>query len=192
MGAPLAVLGTAISYKSSMDQARAMEYQAQAARQQAEYNATIQRQNAAQDQQVANYQAKGQERKKTDNLIALERSLEAMDRKGSYEISKLRNSGAYQGADFDFVLESSMDDIFSQEVDQMIKSTTLGAQYDAQSEELRRQGLFAYNAGLRSAELTIHAGNNKANDLENSASTTRLNALGNAAYGFSEASQMED
>lgn len=175
-----------------MDQAKAMEYQAQAARQQAEYNATLKRQQAQQEQEVANYKSKLQERKKTENLVALERNLQAIDRKGSYELSKLKNSGAYQGADFDFVLESSIQDLFSQEVDTMVKATTLGSQYDAQAEEFQRQGLYAYNAGMKAAELTMYAGNNKANDLENAASNTRLSALGNAALGFAEASQMED
>ena len=191
MGAPLAIFGTALSFKASMDQAKAMEYQAQAARQQAEYNATLQRQKAQQDQEVANYQTKIQERKKTNSLIALERSLEQMERASAYELSKLRNSGAYKGANFEFVLESSMQDIFSQEVDKLVETSMLGAQYDAQAEELRRQGLYAYNAGMKAAELTIYAGNNKATDLENAASTTRMNALGSAALGFAEASQME-
>jgi hypothetical protein len=187
MGSPLALIGTAFSFKASMDQARAMEYQAEAARQQAEYNANLKRDQARQEQEVANYRAKLEERKKTDGLIALERSLEAMDRKGSYTLSKLRNTGAYQGADFEFVLESSMDDLFSQEVDQVIKSSTLGAQYDAQADELQRQGQYAYNSGMKAAELTIHAGNNKANDLENAAANTRLSALGSASMGLYEA-----
>jgi hypothetical protein len=187
MGSPLAILATGISFKSSMDQARAMEYQAETARQQARYNSTLKKSQARQEQEVANYKAKLQERKKTDNLIALERSLEKMENKGSYELSKLRNSGAYQGADFEYVLESSMDELFTQEVDTVIESSKLGSQYDAQAEEFQRQGLYAYNAGMKDAELTIYAGNNKANDLENAASNTRLSALGSAAMGIYEA-----
>jgi len=192
MGVALAIAGSVIGYKAQRDQAKAMEYQAQAARQQAEYNAVIQRQNAVQDQEVANFQAKGQERKKLEGLIALERVLESTERKGLYEIGKLKNQGGYLGADFDFVLESSMQDLFSQETDALIKSSTAGAQFDAQAEEFRRQGVAAYMAGQTKADLTIMAGNNRANDLENAAATTRTNALGNLAMGLTEASQMED
>lgn len=187
MGAPLAFIGTALNFKASMDQARALEYQAEITRQTAEYNAALTRSQAQQDQEVANYKAKLQERKKTDNLIALERSLENMENKGTYELSKLRNSGAYRGADFEFVLESSIDELFTQEVDAIIESSKLGSQYDAQAEEFQRQGLYAYNAGMKEAELTIFAGNNKANDLENAASNTRINALGTAAMGIYDA-----
>ena len=108
-----------------------------------------------------------------------------------YEIGKLQNKGACMGADFDFVLESGMQDLFAQETDALIKASDAGAQYDAQSEEFMRQGLAAYQNGITKSKLTVMAGNNKATDLENAASTTRTNALGNLAMGLSEASQMD-
>ena len=188
--AALMAVGTAISYKGARDQAKAMEYQAQAVRQQAEYNATIQRQAGQQEQEVAQFRAASQARKKTDALLALERTLEATSRKGLYEIGKLQNKGAYMGADFDFVLESGMQDLFAQETDALIKASTAGAQFDAQSEEFMRQGVAAYQNGITKSNLTIMAGNNKATDLENAAATTRTNALGSAFSGFAQAGEM--
>ena len=139
MGAPLAIFGTALSFKASMDQAKAMEYQAQATRQTAEYNATIQKQNAQQEEAVLNYKKGVEERKKRDTLRELSRALEKIDNKGAYETSKLRNKGAYQGADFDFVLESSMQDIFAQQTDAIFKGTKLQSQYESQASEYVRQ-----------------------------------------------------
>lgn len=191
MGQALAVIGAFTGYKAQRDQAKAMEYQAQASRQAANYNATIQQRNAVQEQEVANFQAKGQERKKLEGLIALERSLTLSDKKSMFTIGALRNKGAYLGADFDFVLESSMQDMFAQETEELVKASTLGAQYSAQADEFRRQGLAAYSSGMTKADMTIMAGNNRANDLENSAATTRTNALGNLAMGLAEASEMD-
>jgi hypothetical protein len=192
MGVALAVVGAVTSYQAQRDQAKAMEYQAQAARQQAEYNATVQQQNALSEEQVANFRALGEERKKTDALIALERTLETSKRKDLYSLGKLKNQGAYMGADFDFVLESGMQDMFSQEVETYVEASRAGAQYTAQADEFRRQGAAALSAGFTKADMTIMAGNNRANDLENAASTTRTNALGNLASGLAEASQMEN
>ena len=64
MGAPLAIIGSILSFKGARDQAKAMEYQAQAVRQQAEYNATIQRQAGQQEQEVSSFRSASQERKR--------------------------------------------------------------------------------------------------------------------------------
>ncbi len=167
-----------VSYVGAQRQAKAQEYQADAARAQAEVNSKIAYQKRQAEQQDAEYKAGVAEYNKSQTVAEFGRKeLEFQNEVEEAQASFVNNAFSTQG---------SFEDLFNaQEGSFNLASAKLSAGYSEKGYEFGEQAGLARSSGRRSLSLgayeaanVLTAGENRAINFENQAGATRIASIG--------------
>ena len=178
------VASAGVSYVGAQRQAKALEYQADAARAQAEVNSKIAYQRRQAEQQDADYKAGVAEYNKSQTVAEFGRKeLEFQNEVEEAQASFINNAFSTQG---------SFEDLFNaQEGSFNLASAKLSAGYSEKGYEFGEQAGLARASGRRSLSLgayeaanVLTAGENRAISFENQAGAAELSSIGSLIGGL--------
>lgn len=173
-----------VSYVGAQRQAKALEYQADAARAQAEVNSKIAYQRRQAEQQDADYKAGVAEYNKSQTVAEFGRQeLQFQNEVEEAQASFINNAFSTQG---------SFEDLFNaQEGSFNLASAKLSAGYSEKGYEFGEQASLARASGRRSLSLgayeaanVLTAGENRAISLQNQAGAASLSGIGSLIGGL--------
>lgn len=181
------IASAGVSYVGAQRQAKAQEYQADAARAQAEVNSKIAYQRRQAEQQDADYKAGVAEYNKSQTVAQFGREeLQFQNEVEEAQASFINNAFSTQG---------SFEDLFNaQEGSFNLASAKLSAGYSEKGYQFGEEAALASSSGKRSLSLgayeaanVLTAGENRATSLENQAGATSLGGIGSLLGGFGSA-----
>ena len=179
-----------VSYVGAQRQAKALEYQADAARDQAEVNSKIAYQRRQAEQQDAEYKAGVAEYNKSQTVAEFGRKeLEFNNEAEAIQATFINNAFSTQG---------SFEDIFNaQEGSFNLTSAKLssgfsekGYQFGQESDLSRAGGRRSLTLGAYEAANVLTAGENRATSFENQAGASRMSGIGSLIGGLGSAAGM--
>lgn len=184
------VASAGVSYIGSQRQAQAQEYQADAARAQAEVNSKIAYQKRQAEQQDASYQAGVAEYNKTATIAEFGREELAFNNETEEAQASFINNA--------FSTQGSFEDVFNaQETSFNLSAAKLSSGFSEKSYQYGEQADLARAGGKRSLSLgryeaanVLTAGENRATSFENQASATRTAGIGSLVGGLGSAAGM--
>lgn len=184
-----AVASAGVSYVGAQRSAKAQEYQADAARAQAEVNSKIAYQRRQAEQQDASYQAGVAEYNKTAAVAEFGRE----ELKFNNEVEEVQASFINNA----FSTQGSFEDIFkAQESSFNLSAAQMSSGFSEKSYQYGEQADLARASGTRSISLggyeaanVLTAGENRAISFENQASATRTAGIGTLIGGLGSAAE---
>ena len=179
-----------VSYVGAQRQAKAQEYQADAARDQAEVNSKIAYQKRQAEQQDAEYQAGVAEYNKSQTVAEFgQKELAFNNEIEEAQASYINNAFSTQG---------SFEDLFNaQEGSYNLSVAKLSAGYSEKGYQFGEQADLSRAGGRRSLTLggyeaanVLTAGENRATSFENQAGASRMSGIGSLIGGLGSAAGM--
>ena len=179
-----------VSYVGAQRQAKAQEYQADAARDQAEVNSKIAYQKRQAEQQDAEYQAGVAEYNKSQTVAEFgQKELAFNNEIEEAQASYINNAFSTQG---------SFEDLFNaQEGSYNLSLAKLSAGYSEKGYQFGEQADLSRAGGRRSLTLggyeaanVLTAGENRATSFENQAGASRMSGIGSLIGGLGSAAGM--
>jgi len=193
MGAPALIISAiasaasgVVSYVGAQRQAKAMEYNAEAVQNQAEYNAQIERNNALAQSQQADFDKSVVIANKNRAIQEAETERQILQKKAKTELAAVDVKFGYGGT-FNSYMDSLEDDAFEQELalSAGLADTTMSAYMQA-NEQTRMSKLY-HQRGETAARNTLFSGQNQANNLRNQAGNTRTAGFASMIGSFAQA-----
>ncbi len=191
MATALTLIGTAISVKGMMDQARAAEDAAKAAEAQAKYNAQVAVNNMVGKQNDLAFQQSAAALQKEVGMQKAGAARKALRMKLTGELGKVRSRPTFGG---------SYTDIFKAaqyEADTKLAEFDFDASqktYEGfkQYQDFGRQMGLAYSLGMADRDITVASGANKAYQFRVQGHQSKLGAFATGFSGLGEAASMSD
>jgi len=183
------VLSGGAQYIGAQRQARAMEYNAQAVQNQAEYNAAVTRNNALAEQQTVDFQNSVEVANRNRLLQKSEQDLEIIRKQAKSELAQTEYRFGYGGTFNDYI-DSLADDAYQKEqsyISELADETTSAY---LRMGELDRQSVLINQQGEIQARNILLGGQNQANNLRNQAGNVRVAGFANMMGSFAQAGSM--
>jgi hypothetical protein len=176
----------AVQYIGASRQAKAMEYNAQAVQNQADYNAAVARNNALAEQQTVDFQNTVEVANRNRLLQKSEQDLEIIRKQAKSELAQTEYRFGYGGTFNDYI-DSLADDAFQKEqsyISELADETTSAY---LRMGELDRQSVLINQQGEVQARNILLGGQNQANNLRNQAANTRVAGFADMLGSFAQA-----
>lgn len=176
----------AVQYVGAQRQAKAMEYNAQAVQNQAEYNAVVARNNALAEQQQVDFQSTVVQANKRKLLEDSQRELTQYRKKSKQEFAAAEVKFGYGGT-FNDVLDAYEQDAFEKELSFLGEMESGLTSAFLQEEEYGRQSKLIAQQGDIRAQNILLGGRNEANNLRNQAGNVRTAGFASMLGSFAQA-----
>lgn len=187
----LSVLSGGVQYIGAQRQARAMEYNAQAVQNQAEYNAVVARNNAQAERQAVDFQNSVEVANRNRLIQKSQENLQIMRREAKTELAQAEVRFGYGGTFGDYV-DSLENDAFEKElsfVSELADETT--SSYLRMGELDRQATLITQQGDVRARNILL-GGQNQANNLRNQASNVRVAGFADMLGSFAQAASYSE
>jgi hypothetical protein len=181
----ISLAGTAVQVKGQLDQAKAAEYAAEAAEQQAAYNAQI---------DVNNMVGKQNDLAFKESAIALEKKIgmeqavaarKALSQKLTGELGIIRNRPTFGGSYTD-IFKAAQNQADTQLAEFDFEASQKSYEGFKQYQDLGRQMGLAYSLGMANRSLTLAEGANKAYQFRVQASEAKTGAFATGLSGLGQ------
>lgn len=182
----LSAASGAVQYVGAQRQAKAMEYNAQAVQNQAEYNASVARNNALAERQTVDFQNSVEVANRNRLIQKSEDNLRILRREADVELAQAEVRFGYGGTFSDY-MDSLENDAFEKElsfVSELADETT--SSY-LRMGELDRQATLITQQGDIQARNILLGGQNQANNLRNQAGNVRVAGFADMLGSFAQA-----
>lgn len=182
----LSAASGAVQYVGAQRQAKAMEYNAQAVQNQAEYNAVVARNNALAERQTVDFQNSVEVANRNRLIQKSEDNLRILRREADVELAQAEVRFGYGGTFSDY-MDSLENDAFEKELSFVTELADETTSSYLRMGELDRQATLITQQGEIQARNALLGGQNQANNLRNQAGNVRVAGFANMLGSFAQA-----
>lgn len=186
VAAALSAVSGGVQYIGAQRQARAMEYNAEAVKNQAEYNAVVARNNAQAEQQAVDFENSVEVANRNRLLQKSQQELKSIRKQAKSELAQTETRFGYGGTFNDYI-DSLADDAFQQELGYVSELADETTSAYLRMGELDRQSVLIGQQGETRARNILLGGANQANNLRNQAGNVRVAGFANMLGSFAQA-----
>lgn len=182
----LSAASGAVQYVGAQRQAKAMEYNAQAVQNQAEYNAVVARNNALAERQTVDFQNSVEVANRNRLIQKSEDNLRILRREADVELAQAEVRFGYGGT-FNDYMDSLENDAFEKELSFVTELADETTSSYLRMGELDRQATLITQQGEIQARNALLGGQNQANNLRNQAGNVRVAGFADMLGSFAQA-----